>query len=133
VNLGCGANVRGGFANIDYDWRPGVICWDLVCGIPFSSESMKGVYTEHCLEHFSIERGYDVLKEIYRILMPSGRARIVVPDGELYLRKYIDSAKYGRFPYQDSDGMGGIYTRMMSVNRIFYVQREKPYGRVCHP
>lgn len=128
VNLGCGQNVRPDFLNIDYHWRPGVVCWDLTKGIPSRTGSVRGIFTEHCLEHFPLQEGYALLEEMYRVLTPGGRVRIVVPDGEMYLKTYLGMHSSRRFPYQEEDSFNGIYTRIMSVNRIFYVQRKDRYG-----
>lgn len=129
LNLGCGPNVRPGFVNVDYDWRPGILCWNLEKGLPFTEGSMDGVYSEHCLEHFPLASAHHLLSESYRVLRSGGRIRIVVPDAELYLNVYHESsASETRFPYQDQDGFRGIYTRLMSVNRVFYEQRDLAFG-----
>lgn len=43
--------------------------------------------------------------------------RIIVPDGELYARHYLQKKP---MPYGQDDMIAGIYTPFMSVNRIFY-------------
>ena len=123
VDLGCGPNTRPGFINIDYQWNPGLdICWDLTRGIPLQDATVKGVFTEHCLEHFPLEGVEDILCECWRVLTPGGTIRIVVPDGELYLTRYVDK-KRGQaaapLPYAESDVYEGLYSPIMSVNRIF--------------
>jgi len=128
LHLGCGDQVLPGFVNVDHDWRPGVLCWDLTDGLPFADATFRGVFLEHGLEHLPLDRGFALLEEIRRVLRPDGLARIVVPDARLYLRTYFDAKDGARFPYQDADGFRGLHTPMMSVNRVFYVQREHPYG-----
>ena len=91
VNLGCGSSLASGFCNVDYDWRPGVLCWDITKGVPFASSSVQGIFSEHCLEHIPHDQCLSVLRELRRILRPSGVARLIVPDGELYCRLYLDS------------------------------------------
>lgn len=59
--------------------------------LPFPDESFDGVFCEHVLEHFSIEDGQRLAREICRILRPGGCLRIVVPDAELILRRYFDA------------------------------------------
>ena len=46
--------------------------------------------------------------------------RIVVPDGELYMLQYCEHLKGSslKMPYSEADSVAGIYTPMMSVNRI---------------
>ena len=122
LDIGCGANVHSRFINLNYEWLRGVdVCWDIVRGIPLADRSMQGVFSEHCLEHLPIATGDQLLRECYRVLRPGGTLRIVVPDGELYLSGYVRSLSgdAGRLPFADGDGYEGIYTPIMSVNRIF--------------
>jgi len=127
MNVGCGPNIHPGFVNVDYQWRPGVVCWDITQGLPAADRSISGAFTEHCLEHLPLPQGYALLGEIRRVLAPGALLRIVVPDGELYLREYAAGAQ-ARFPYEEGDQFMGVRTPMMSVNRIFYVQREQAFG-----
>lgn len=122
LDLGCGPNPHTEFINLDYSWHPEIdICWDITRNVPVESESMTGIFTEHCLEHLpfgSIDR---VLSECWRILKPGGTLRIIVPDGELYLTQYarILAGEKIALPYADDDRHGQIYSPIMSVNRIF--------------
>lgn len=118
LNVGCGEYPDRAFINLDYFWRPGVeLCWDVVKGCPAPANSLKGVYTEHCLEHIPFTACEAVLADFLRILAPGGTVRIVVPDAELYCRRYQESrsAKV-EFPYE---GRYAGLTPMMHVNRIF--------------
>ncbi|MBL4775794.1 MAG: methyltransferase domain-containing protein [Mariprofundus sp.] len=74
LNIGCGPNIDEQFINVDYQWRPGIhICWDLCNGLPpLQSNSFKGVYTEHCLEHIDFESCKKVIHDAFRILKPEG-------------------------------------------------------------
>src|SRR4051812_26848798 len=121
LDIGCGSNPHPRFINLNYDWNRGIdICWDVGRGIPLRDGSMQGVFSEHCLEHLSLDTTDQVLKECYRMLKPGGAVRIVVPDGELYLTGYaeIRAGGDGRLPFSEHDGYEGIYTPIMSVNRI---------------
>lgn len=116
LNVGCGANFHAAFVNLDYDWRPGLdLCWDLRRGVPLPHGSLRGIFTEHCLEHVTFDDCKAALKEFRRLLQPGGTARIIVPDGELYMELYA-RAKAGEpvtFPYSPPG------TPMMAVNRVF--------------
>jgi predicted SAM-dependent methyltransferase len=132
LDVGCGPNTHADFVNLDFLWHPKVdVCWDIRRGLPFSNGSMQGVFSEHCLEHFSLPSAMNLLREIRRVLAPDGLARIVVPDGELYLRTYarqLDGDASPRFPYPESEAAHGLWTPMLSVNRIFYQDRESLFG-----
>ena len=123
LDVGCGPNTHGHFINLDYSWHPDIdICWDVTKGLPLNDRSVSGVFTEHCLEHLSFEAVDFVLSEFYRVLKPEGALRIVVPDGELYLTRYTELVNGGEgasLPYSEGDEYEGIYSPIMSVNRIF--------------
>src|ERR1700676_4942762 len=48
-----------------------------------------GIFTEHTLEHLSYGEVARVLAECLRILKPSGRIRIIVPDLSLFAENYV--------------------------------------------
>ena len=135
LDIGCGRNVHAGFINVDYLWHPGVdVCWDITQGLPFPDGSMKGVFTEHCLEHFDLAIAYRILKECSRVLAPGGRLRIVVPDGGMYLQRYherLTGKSSVRFPFEDRESFDGLYAPILSVNRIFYQDRNSIFGHRC--
>src|ERR1700683_3619277 len=118
IDVGCGPNIHNDFYNIDYSWRPGIdLCWDITRGLPFAKESIGGIFTEHCVVHIKCIDFLELACEFYRVLMSGGTVRIIVPDGELYARHYLQKEP---MPYGKDDMISGIYTRFMSVNRIFY-------------
>jgi len=118
LDVGCGRNIHPDFCNLDYGWHPGIdVCWDIGRGLPFPSRYVGGVFTEHCLEHFTLEAGLTLLAELYRVMHPGAVLRIVVPDGELYLRGYVARTA---LPFAQGDAEHfPLATPMVSVNRIF--------------
>jgi len=127
LDLGCGPNTHADFINLDYGWRPEIdVVWDVTRGLPFRSQRVRGVFTEHCLEHLPFEAADYVLSECWRILRPEGTIRIVVPDGELYLTRYTritDGEAEIKLPYFENDSYDGLYSPIMSVNRIYVTLR----------
>jgi predicted SAM-dependent methyltransferase len=118
LNVGCGPNTNNDLANLDYNWYPGVhVCWDITKPLPWGDQTLKGIYSEHCLEHITFADCLFAVKQFFRVLKPGGAVRIVVPDGELYIDLY-NKARTGEkieFPYPSEEEV----TPMMSVNRIF--------------
>jgi len=118
VDVGCGPNFHPGFYHIDYAWRPGLdLCWDITKGLPLVSDSVGGIFTEHCIEHVPFAAFMQLAGEFHRVLMDGRRVRVIVPDGELYARCYLQG---GPMPYGADDKTNIGYTPIMSVNRIFY-------------
>lgn len=59
--------------------------------LPFRDDSFDGVFCEHVMEHFSLQDGERIACEVRRILRLGGCFRVVVPDGELALRRYFEA------------------------------------------
>ena len=132
LDLGCGRNCHENLINLDYLWHPQVdVCWDIQKGIPFSDGSMKGIFSEHCFEHFPLETAFFLMRECRRVLAVGGILRVVVPDAGMYLERYhqrSQGAESEKFPFEEKESFQGIYTPMLSVNRIFYQDREQAFG-----
>lgn len=94
LNLGSGPRGLddGRWVNVDgYPDRNVHFLLDLGRPMPFPDGAFDGVFCEHVLEHFSLEDGETVCRQICRAMTPGARFRIVVPDAELLIRRYIDS------------------------------------------
>ena len=63
---------------------------DIVRGLPVSDNSCKGVYCSHVLEHLSLEDFRLALINTYRILQTGGRFRLVLPDFEYIVLRYVN-------------------------------------------
>lgn len=66
-----------------------IMVYNLAHGIPFGENSVDAVYHSHLLEHLDASVALLFLEEIFRVLIPGGIVRIVVPDFELLVREYI--------------------------------------------
>src|ERR1700722_13285432 len=112
LDLGCGPNTHENFINLEYRWSPKIdLCWDVSQGIPFPDRSLRGVFTEHCLEHFPLSVAEKVIREVYRVLVPGGRVRIIVPDAEIYLTRYTDRIRQlsdALLPFEQECAHSGI-------------------------
>ncbi len=136
LNVGCGPNTHREFINLEYNWLPGIdLCWDLTKGLPLEDRSMTGIFSEHCLEHFSLPTARLVVDDLFRVLRPGGTIRIVVPDAGMYLDTYQRQARGDDgvvFPFQVVvRAKTKLVAPMVSVNEIFYTDRDSPAGHRC--
>jgi len=124
ANLGCGPQLLPEFINVDHYWRPGVdICWDMTRGLPLRSDSLRGIFSEHCIEHFTFEELLKWLMECRRVLKPGGIIRLITPDLEQFIDAYTRKRKDPKsryFPYEETVCWNNIRTRAIHINRIFY-------------
>lgn len=94
IHLGCGEKKLEGFINIDS--RASKYA-DLVCdmtSLPFSDESLELIYMCHSLEHVEMHKVDQLIADLYRMLKPSGKLYISVPDfntlSSLYLAQKVN-------------------------------------------
>jgi len=118
INLGCGPVGKDDWVNVDWGvlaflhkfpaagkvaswlrllpqqyqvaWPKNLILHNCKKGLPFQSGSVDYIYTSHMIEHFRKFEALKVLIESLRILKTGGIVRVVVPDFELLVRKYLE-------------------------------------------
>jgi len=111
VQYGCGLSAPEGWLNFDasptlrvqripfvgriikknmrVSFPDNVIYGDIVKGLPVAPDSCYALYCSHVLEHLSLLDFRVALKNSFRILMPGGVFRCVLPDLEYLAKKYI--------------------------------------------
>jgi predicted SAM-dependent methyltransferase len=90
VNLGCGGCFHSDWVNFDFvSQSPDVIQHDLRTRLPLNDGSCAVVYHSHVLEHLPRAFAPLFLQECYRVLIPGGLLRVVVPDLETIARLYL--------------------------------------------
>lgn len=94
LHLGCGKNYFEGWVNIDNNTYGNLkkldLNYDIRKGLPYSDKSVSFIYSQHFIEHFSLQEGYNLLKECKRVLKPEGVLRIATPDLDRIMRVYND-------------------------------------------
>ena len=88
LQIGCGTNVLPGWINTDMTPGRGIIHLDVSKPLPFPSDRLRYVFSEHLIEHIPYESGMKLLREIYRVLAPKGRIRIATPDFAFLVQLY---------------------------------------------
>lgn len=128
VNVGAGGRGHAGWINVDVHPAPGVtLIYDCRKYLPFPDGSVRGIFTEHFLEHldYTEEVPY-FMAECHRALQPGGVLRIVVPDAGRYLHAYATEGwnELGRIRPLEADGTDSYLhcrynTRMELINVLF--------------
>jgi predicted SAM-dependent methyltransferase len=124
LNIGCGQHGLSGWFNLDNSWsawfskRPhlhrllrnlrlisaehyalkwpnNIVVHDAGRGLPCADASIRFIYTSHFLEHLRREEARFVLRECYRVLVPGGLIRAVVPDLLFHVKVYCQAAETG--------------------------------------
>lgn len=83
LNLGCASNKLEDFVNADIDSRcgPDVLCYPGE-GLPFRDGTFQFALVSHVLEH--VREPFQLMDELWRVLVPGAAALIVVPHGMSY-------------------------------------------------
>ncbi len=64
---------------------------DIVSGLPLKKDTCAAVYCSHVLEHLTLDEFRSAIKESYRILKSQGLFRMVLPDLEHSINRYISN------------------------------------------
>jgi SAM-dependent methyltransferase len=124
IQYGCGTSCPDGWLNYDtsprlrFEQLPGVRkilpllgknplfpervrLGDIVKGLPVPAESAKAVYCSHVLEHLDRASLEVALRNTIKMLKPGGVFRLVVPDLEWRVRKFIEMIDAGKVDAND--------------------------------
>lgn len=63
---------------------------NIVRGLPVQSQ-VDAVFASHVLEHLSLKDFYLAIKNTYQIMKQKAVFRLIVPDLEIYAKRYLDS------------------------------------------
>jgi predicted SAM-dependent methyltransferase len=85
------------------------VFYDLSDPLPFDSDTVDYIFCSHVLEHFSRAAGESLAREIYRVLKPHGRVRLVVPDLERAVGLYNAGAREEALSFFFTEGRPGSH------------------------
>jgi predicted SAM-dependent methyltransferase len=127
LNLGCGACFHHAWVNVDFTSNsPDVIAHDLRRGAPAPDASASVVYHSHVLEHFRPEDARRFLRECWRVLIPGGIARVVIPDLETIARLYLRNLELAA----GGDANAGHRHQWMTIELVDQLSREHSGGEM---
>lgn len=70
-------------------WPSNVLRLDLRRPLPFPTGVFEAVYSSHTLEHLYRTQAESLVRECFRVLQPGGVCRLVLPDLEAAVRRYL--------------------------------------------
>lgn len=111
VNVGCGPNAREGWINVDIQPFPSV---DKVMDVTkvWDFNDLDYVYSEHFLEHLTIEKGVEFLVNAGNSMKEGGLLRLSTPNLEWVLKTH--------YRWNDLDSDEIALQSVASINRAFY-------------
>lgn len=87
LHLGCGNYQIKGWINCDLN-PPADQLFDIVQRMPFEDNSVDFIFSEHFLEHISVEEAKNFLMECVRVLKVGGVIRLSTPDLAILVADY---------------------------------------------
>jgi predicted SAM-dependent methyltransferase len=115
LNLGCGEVFFSGWINIDLeDRRKANLLWNLTDRFPLPDECCSFIYSEHVMEHFSVDDGLKILRECRRLLAHGGVLRIAMPSLEHCVEFYVKDS--WRPDFMQWEELRGVKTRCEALN-----------------
>ncbi len=93
---------------------------DIVAGLPIQPGSADAVYCSHVLEHLSLSEFRTSLRNVFSYLRPGGRFRLVVPDMQFLIERYL------------SDPRPGAISDFMMATRMGETHAEKGVRAALH-
>lgn len=83
--------------------RPG----NIARGLPYPDGAAQFVYSSHVLEHLSHEDALRAIREVYRLLVPGGTFRSVLPDLRVLVERYLeDDTAHAASALMRNSGLG---------------------------
>ena len=79
LDLGCGRNPRSGYIGVDLRDYGQTVVADLRAPWPWADDSVEDVHCSHFLEHLTAVERMHFVNELYRVLVPGGSCRLIVP------------------------------------------------------
>ncbi|MES2780544.1 MAG: methyltransferase domain-containing protein [Bacteroidota bacterium] len=90
INLGSGFVRYPGIINVDFFYTKGIDYGaDLRYPLKIEDNTVDGVVSEHTFEHITFASADLQFRECFRIMKPGSFIRIIVPDIELFIQRYV--------------------------------------------
>ena len=108
LNLGCGPDNRAGYINVDAYVDNADLKMDIF-KLPLDDDSVDEIFSSHMLEHLGKSEVPQALQEWSRILKPSGKLQLNLPDLEWSAQQWLDLPEDSRWGWP-LDTLFGLQT-----------------------
>ncbi|HAA73712.1 TPA: hypothetical protein DCE37_01150, partial [Candidatus Latescibacteria bacterium] len=108
LNLGCGPDNRAGYINVDAYVDNADLKMDIF-KLPLDDDSVDEIFSSHMLEHLGKFEVPQALQEWSRILKPSGKLQLNLPDLEWSAQQWLDLPEDSRWGWP-LDTLFGLQT-----------------------
>ena len=82
-------HLRDGWIIVDVNPTADVVCMLGIDKLPFKDNSVDAIFTSHTMEHIPPHLQAFSWNEIYRVMKPGALIRVVVPDLDKAIQKYV--------------------------------------------
>jgi predicted SAM-dependent methyltransferase len=104
------------------EWPKSTQYGDIVLGLPIESETCEIIFCSHTLEHLSYLDADKALSNICSYLKKGGVLRLIVPDLEVYVKRYIGSLEQSKneasVDFIKNTNLGHAGSRLGFLNRL---------------
>jgi len=102
LQIGCQSHPFDGWLNVDIEPKAaGIAYMDATKAFPLPENTFAYVYSEHMIEHISLDDGLYMLKECYRIMKPGGVIRLVTPNLRFLMEFYTGAKSDTQAAYKE--------------------------------
>jgi predicted SAM-dependent methyltransferase len=126
LHLGAGGNVLDGWLNTDIaPQSDGVMAINVTEPLPFDAATFDFVYSEHMIEHLTLEQGVRLMQELFRVTRSGAFVRVATPDLARILALFSKEPTPTQQSYVDwttKTFIGQIegYNPTLVLNNMFY-------------
>ena len=120
-------------------WPSNILGLNLCEPLPFKDERFTAIYSSHTFEHLYRNDALSLVKECHRVLKSGGICRIVVPDLNFAIQKYIQNFsieginnaadqimdELGFYPRSVKRGIVGLYYNLTSFHNHKWMYNAK--------
>lgn len=99
LNVGCGGHYMRGYIGVDLYYRRGVNLIAHAHQLPFPSNTISHVYTQHLVEHLSPKVFNQAIIDWHRVLKPGSLLTIRCPNFEYWTQRWLDAPDDERWPH----------------------------------